>query len=560
MATHSEHARAEEPDELSALLARVDELRRPGRAREAVIVLEGVVNDYVALAGPHTPVSLSLRNVLASLWVEDTSDSTRVEAATALVAECERALGKDDPTTISARDHLACLLAMTGEHDRAVDLHRHAAGDAARVHGAQAAPTRHIRVNLAATLLSMGRPGDATRELEALLAGSDPVSGVDHKSLCQSLRIRRLLARCHLAQGRTDEARALLERLVPEAARVLGPEAPLTVEVSGLLYQLSSYRGPVVTARGDVPRRWVFVEDARGPFAERFALPKARSRRIVSADAAPSSEPSPHDGEPCTDLAPDDVAGAVECADPDVEAVHVRTEGASQPDLFDRDPADEPRVEVRVIGPFVVVGWSDPGARATQLAEILAYLVFHRDRPVRGPALRLALRPEVDDEITEETLHTYVSMLRRAVGRDLFPPATREGYRLSEEVTSDWARFAAMTGPDASLSDLEQALGLVRGRPFSGVPEGSFRWVDAELLVSVIDAAVADVARRACSAFGAAGDTERASWAVRRGLACSPYDVSLWRLHLSLAEVRGPAALARARREAEAALGEQIPT
>ena len=556
MAARSEHVHAEEPDELRALLARVDELRRAGKAKEAVVVLEGAVSEYVAFAGPHTPVSLSLRNALASLWVEDTCDPSRVEAATALVGECEAVLGADDPTTISARDHLACLFAMAAEHDRALALHRRAGRDAARVLGTQAAATRHIRANLAATLLSMGRPADATKELEVLLAGSDPASDLDHERVGQSLRCRRLLARCHLAQGRTDEARALLERLVPDAARVLGPEAPLTVEVSSLLGRLSSYRGPVVIVRGDVPRRWVFVADARGPLAERFALPKARSRRIVSADAAPSSEPSPHDGEPCTDLAPDEVAGAVECADPDVEAVHVRTEGASQPDLFDRDSEDEPRVEVRVIGPFVVVGWSDPGARATQLAEILAYLVFHRDRPVRGPALRLALRPEIDNEITEETLHTYVSMLRRAVGRDLFPPATREGYRLAEAVTSDWARFVAMTGPAASPCDLEQALGIVRGRPFSGVPEGSFRWVDAELLVSVIDAAVADVARRACSAFRAAGDTERASWAVRQGLACSPYDVSLWRLRLSLAEGRGPAALARARREAEAALGE----
>lgn len=218
-----------------------------------------------------------------------------------------------------------------------------------------------------------------------------------------------------------------------------------------------------------------------------------------------------------------------------------------------------PGIEVRVIGPVEVVGWHDPGGRATQLAEILSYLVFHRDRPVRASALRLALRPDVDDEITEETLHAYVSMLRRAVGRELFPPATRNGYRLSDAVTSDWERFSALSGPGASLPDLEQALQLVRGRPFSGVPEGSFRWVDVELLVSVIDAAVAGAALRLATAFQEAGDTERAWWAVRQGLSCSPYDVSLWRLHLSLAEERGPGALARARKEAEAALGEETP-
>lgn len=51
-------------------------------------------------------------------------------------------------------------------------------------------------------------------------------------------------------------------------------------------------------------------------------------------------------------------------------------------------------------------------------------------------------------------------------------------------------------------------------------------------------------------------DPERAGWAVRQGLLAAPYDWELWRLHLQLAVGRGPAALARARKEAEAVLGD----
>jgi DNA-binding SARP family transcriptional activator len=202
-----------------------------------------------------------------------------------------------------------------------------------------------------------------------------------------------------------------------------------------------------------------------------------------------------------------------------------------------------------------IVGWKRPTEREAQLAEILCYLVFHRDRPVRPAALRLALRPDLGDEISEETLRAYLSHLRRAVGRDVLPHATKDGYRVSHAVSSDWDQFCRLSGGDADASQLEAALGLVRGRPFAGVPEGSFKWVDAELVVSAMETAIADAARR-LAAMVAAADPERAEWAVRQGLLAAPYDWALWRLRLDLAARRGPVALARVRKEAEAVLGD----
>lgn len=486
------------------------------------------------------------------LWVDEESSHERVPQAMVLVADCERELGADEPTTISARDHLASLLAMAGEYDGALTIGRHAATDAARVFGDDAPSTRHVRTNLAATLFSMGRPGEAVKELDAVLAGS--TAALDPESALQDVRARRLLALSHRELGQSEEARTLLERLVPDAVQLLGSDAPLTRDLAGLLGDLRSYRGPRVTARGDFPRPWVFVADARASLAGRFAAPPARVRRpALSADVAPGAMPVDR-GDDVEQVAvgeDSDVVGVI--SDGIEERAHAEEGHPSE--VRERGSSDAARVEVRVLGPLEVLGWRDPGGRATQLAEILTYLVFHRDRPVRGPALRLALRPEIDDEITEETLHAYVSMLRRALGRDLFPPATREGYRLAGTVRSDWERFCVLAGSDASPENLEEALDLVRGRPFAGVPEGTFRWVDAELVVSEIDTAVANAALRLAEVKRSMGDTERASWAVRQGLSCSPYNISLWRFHLSLAEGRGPGALARARKEAEAALG-----
>lgn len=209
-----------------------------------------------------------------------------------------------------------------------------------------------------------------------------------------------------------------------------------------------------------------------------------------------------------------------------------------------------------MIGPVEVAGWDAPEGRELQLQELLSYLVLHRERPVRGGVLRLALRPDEADEISEETLHTYVSRLRRAISQDRFPRATRAGYRLADAVTSDWDRFQQLAGPDAERASLERALSLVRGRPFAGVPEGAFGWVHAELLVSEIEVAVARAAKRCAAMASDVGDHEGAGLAVRQGLMCAPYDYELWALHLSLAARRGPGALARARKEAEADVGE----
>jgi hypothetical protein len=369
------------------------------------------------------------------------------------------------------------------------------------------------------------------------------------------LSARRLLALSYRAAGRHAEARNVLEPLLSECQRLFGADAPSTREVAALLAEVSRYEGPFVADSGTSPRPWVFVADGIRPAAERFGAPQPlRATPIASVTGPPTSPdvrmadhaagaPATIDGEQRTPL----LAGGAGVAG-DVTA-------ASKDDA----PAVDEVVVVRALGPVEIAGWTRPTERESQLAEILCYLVFHRDRPVRPAALRLALRPNLDDEISEETLRAYLSHLRRAVGRDLLPRATKDGYRVSHAVSSDWERFCRLVGGDADAPQLRAALGLVRGRPFAGVAEGSFKWVDAELVVSAMETAIADAARRLAGTVAAA-DPEGAEWAVRQGLLAAPYDWALWRLHLELAAARGPVAHTRARKEAEAVLGEDAPS
>ena len=533
----------------SALAERVravEALRAVGRRADAAAAMECCVSDSTRLFGPTHETTLALRADLASLWVEDVPDAERLVAASELVADCERVLEAQSPTTIAARGHLASLMALNGRYEDSLVLAEAAIADATRVLGPDDARTLGARKNRAATLFAAGKLTDATEELHAVIADMGKAPGVSAASV---LSARRLLALTFRAAGMQREAREVLGPLAADCERALGADATLTKEVQALLAEARVYRGPYVAGTGTVPRPWVFVADGRLSAAERFCPPRPLSHARLPCVGEPPAPNAGAAGEEIGDRPPSGSDGETGVSEAESPATNRDAPSAGEVPV-------RRGVTVRVIGPVEITGWTKPKTRGPQLAEILCYLVFHRDRPVRAAALGLALRPDLDDEITEETLRAYLSHLRRAVGPDLLPHATKDGYLVSEEVSSDWERFSALSGPESDAARLEEALGLVRGRPFADVAAGTFRWVDAELVVSSIETAVADAARR-LAGMVKTSDAERAGWAVRQGLLCSPYDFELWRLHVELAAGRGAVAVARARKEAEAVLGDE---
>jgi hypothetical protein len=93
----------------------------------------------------------------------------------------------------------------------------------------------------------------------------------------------------------------------------------------------------------------------------------------------------------------------------------------------------------------------------------------------------------------------------------------------------------------------------VRGRPFAGT---NYKWVDAELLVSEMEVAISDVARR----MGAvASDQSEAGFryvAARRAALACPYDMALWQMALEGAASWDATELARSWHDAQVALGD----
>jgi hypothetical protein len=211
-------------------------------------------------------------------------------------------------------------------------------------------------------------------------------------------------------------------------------------------------------------------------------------------------------------------------------------------------------IQIGVLGPVEVHGWAARPERAI-VTELACYLALHRDRPVTGEALRVALRPDPSNEQSAKTLRTYLSLLRKALGPEALPARPSGGYQLAPSVHTDWDRFRELTR-ESDIERALEALSLVRGRPFEGVAAGTYTWVFSEFLVSDMEAAIASVTIRTATALAAMGDLERAVTALRQGLSAVGGDYTLWELYLSVAKDLGPAALARAHEEARASLGD----
>ena len=103
-------------------------------------------------------------------------------------------------------------------------------------------------------------------------------------------------------------------------------------------------------------------------------------------------------------------------------------------------------------------------------------------------------------EIAEKTLRNYLSELRQWIGAEHLPESSaKEGYLL-HDVDLDWATFlrlsrqADASGGAEAIALRTEALALVRGRPFEGVLDDGFEWVDAEHLDSQMAGAIATCA------------------------------------------------------------------
>ena len=188
---------------------------------------------------------------------------------------------------------------------------------------------------------------------------------------------------------------------------------------------------------------------------------------------------------------------------------------------------------VLVLGPVEVVNAHGPlePTKKRQLTEVACWIALHPG--LDSAAMEAAIWPGAAD--VRSTRNTAVNKLRRwlgtaADGNDYLPTARIGGYRLHDGVTTDWQQWLQLLPAGvgtASTADLQAALRLVRGQPFSGAPPRRYTWAERarqEMISAVVDAAL-ELAHRALTA----ADPQTARSAATIGLQAEPGDESLWR-------------------------------
>ncbi|MFF4699927.1 hypothetical protein [Streptomyces chattanoogensis] len=214
------------------------------------------------------------------------------------------------------------------------------------------------------------------------------------------------------------------------------------------------------------------------------------------ASAGPASihlVPRPATSEESTESA----AGSTATATPDASrgVISLFKEEPSKLDPASMPHEDPDAPEIQVLGTVSVTG-VEPSGHGPKLASLAALVYFRPGRD--ADALREAMAP--NSPWSKGTLQARTSELRSRLGAaadgELYLPRDRTaGYRFSPAVRCDWKRFqhhaehGLSLGPKRGIDDLEQALGLVRGRPFSG---GDHAWAAPllqEMLARIVDVA-----------------------------------------------------------------------
>ncbi|MEU2100416.1 hypothetical protein ABZ741_39565 [Streptomyces globisporus] len=197
-----------------------------------------------------------------------------------------------------------------------------------------------------------------------------------------------------------------------------------------------------------------------------------------AAKDAPEGEASP--GGASTDAAATsgDGGSATESDEPSVEA------GDEQPSA----PV------ISVLGPLTVSGITHSG-HGPKVAALAALIHL---RPGRTAEFLCSAMDPVNPWSTR-TLQTRLSEIRSRLGaapdgQPYLPRPKHGGYSFHPDVTSDWRRFQdlatqGLADPQGGTEDLENALALLRGKPFEG---RDFSWADAvqqEMISRIVDTA-----------------------------------------------------------------------
>lgn len=201
------------------------------------------------------------------------------------------------------------------------------------------------------------------------------------------------------------------------------------------------------------------------------------------------------------------------------------------------DPGPDAEVGVAILGPVEIRGTAGVFSRRPKLTELVVYLALHPAGSTTS-AWATALWP--DRAVPAQTVANRLSEARRALGiaPDGRPRLRRTGDRQQlVGVDSDWTTFQLLAAAAEPPESWQRALELVRGRPFEGLIERQWCYLDG--FVAEMEVAVVELGLRLGSHLLETGDPAGAQWAATRALKACPFDERLHRLLMRAADAAG---------------------
>lgn len=200
---------------------------------------------------------------------------------------------------------------------------------------------------------------------------------------------------------------------------------------------------------------------------------------------------------------------------------------------------------VRLLGPVSLEGSTGPEPRSPQsgvdrstmnrATELIAFLTLNPG--ANAVQVHNALWPGKDPsgDKAAKSRNGLTSRARRWLGNALdgaqyFPPVGTQGYRLHDDVRSDWDLWLDLVGEDVTTTptkNLIAALKLVEGQPFGGVKDKYYVW--AERIRQEMIASIGDAAHELATRSLKHGDVASARLAGAIGRQVDPVNEILWR-------------------------------
>ena len=186
------------------------------------------------------------------------------------------------------------------------------------------------------------------------------------------------------------------------------------------------------------------------------------------------------------------------------------------------------RLEVRILGPFVIAGAADQ--LQPKQAELVLALALAAPGGLANSALCNMLGADPDHPKPSDAVRQIIARTRRRLGQTSdgrqFVLHTGNGnYVLHRDASLDWTEFRNLTATGRA-EDLRTALSLVRGEPFTG---SYYWWIDIPL-VETVRAEIVDAAETLAEFELATGSARGAARAARAGLTAEASAEQLWRL------------------------------